>query len=305
MVHGRGFKPPEADLRALLVEALHHGVERDHPARLPALRAVRTELAYYGGISNAFLSRHGGDAPPDDLADRREALRKLEALGRGDFTRENYRRLPGASPWARRLTSATARPLAFLHLSEPLIRWLCPDVGEYWNDESQFGSDVRWTLTEPLARALEREDDVLLLSHSLGSLVAFDTLWKLSYYGEYRSIRSRKVSLWMTLGSPLGDPTYRRHLKGARVQGLRRYPTNVRRWLNVAAHDDYVAYKCSMAHDYRGMQRAGLVEAITDQPIYNLSLRDGRSNVHHLAGHLVHPAVARAVTDWLQRPESP
>ena len=300
LIHGRGFKPAKADLRDLLIEALHHGVGRDHPSKLPALRAVRTELAYYGDLSNEFLSRHEGREPPDDLADRQEALRKLKEWGNADFTRENYRELPGASSSrAKRLTSATARPLAFLRVSEPLIRWLCPDVGEYWNSDSKFGSDVRWALTEPLAAALERGDDLLLLSHSLGTLVAFDTLWKLSYYGEYRAIHSRKVGLWLTLGSPLGDPTYRRNLKGARTRRLRRYPTNVVRWVNVAARDDYIAYKCSMARDYRRMQQAGLVDAITDHLIYNLSLRGRTANVHHLAGHLVHPVVAQAVADWL------
>ena len=60
-------------------------------------------------------------------------------------------------------------------------------------------------MTEPLAKALSQDDDILILSHSLGTVIAYDVLWKFSYCGEWQDIRNKKVSMLVTLGSPLGD----------------------------------------------------------------------------------------------------
>ncbi len=299
LIHGRDTKPPEEELRDLLFTALAHGIERDRPDKLGALRAARKQLAYYGDLSNAFLALRSGAPPPDDLASRRATLATLRSYAAEDFDAETYAKLPGVSSWKRNLLRWVAEPLAFLRLGGPLIARAFPDVGQYWNFDSEFGSEVRWVATRLLAGALWRGDEVLLISHSLGSLIAYDTLWKLSHYGEYASIRRRRVSLWITTGSPLGDTTYRRQLKGARAGRHRRHPTNVRRWLNVAARDDFVAYECSMARSYADMRADGWVESIEDREIYNLAVRDGRSNPHHMAGYLIHPVLAQAVADWL------
>ena len=115
-------------------------------------------------------------------------------------------------------------------------------------------------MTVPLEKALREDQDVLIISHSLGTLIAYDVLWKFSHYGEYQDIRQRKVSVWVTLGSPLGDETNKRSLKGSAASPPRRYPHNIRRWVNVAANDDVVSHDGTVADDYREMQRRQLVE---------------------------------------------
>ena len=40
---------------------------------------------------------------------------------------------------------------------------------------------------------------------SMGCMVAYDVLWKFSYYGEYQAIRDHRLSRLITLGSPLGN----------------------------------------------------------------------------------------------------
>jgi hypothetical protein len=47
------------------------------------------------------------------------------------------------------------------------------------------------------------------------------------------------------------------------------------------------------------MKKRKLVGEIRDEFVYNLAVRDGKSNPHHEGGYLVHPAVAQAVADWL------
>ena len=182
---------------------------------------------------------------------------------------------------------------------EPIIEIIAPDIREYWNFGSPFGTDVRETLSIPLVRALRNGHEVLLLSHSIGTMIAYDTLWKFSHKSEYRGIRNKKVDLFVTVGSPLGDETVKRNLMGAKASGSRRYPSNIRRWVNVAAEDDYIAHDEKVRNDFKAMWKNGLVQPITDHRIYNLAVRDGKSNPHHGVGYLIHPKVTKLIADWI------
>lgn len=299
MLHGRHFKPPKADLKRFWEEAIKHGVEADFPEKRQALRQAKIELAYYGDISNEFLSRKYKKDPPDDLEDRQRALEKLKQIPRHQFTKTKYRQLPGYNPWMEGLADFAAGPLSFLRLSEPLIEKVAPDLKEYWADRG-FGSSVRKVFTDLMVTVLKRNTDVCVISHSLGTMISFDVFWKLSHYGEYREENwNRPIDLWLTLGSPLADETVKRNLKGASEEAKYRYPKNVKSWKNVAAEDDYISHDQKVANDYKAMKRIGYVDSIVDRRIYNLAVRSGKSNPHHGAGYLIHPRVSEAIANWL------
>jgi len=307
LVHGRSFKPERQAFEQTWVEAIAHGLERDRgtDARSRFESCVR-EFAYYGGASNEFLSDRLGPYDREaDLADRRRCLEALQQFEARDFVgergRENYENTPGQSNFAATLVNLVANPIAWLGLGARAIAFEAPDVREYWNPDSDFASRVRWTLTEILAPALFAGDDILLVTHSLGTLIAYDNLWKLSHYAEHRDVfaTGHKLARWITLGCPLGNPTVRKYLKGHRASGARRYPANIREWINVAAVGDYIAHDRTVRDDYRGMLGHGLIESIEDQRIVNLAIRHGRSNPHHSTGYLIHPTVIEAIADWL------
>ena len=150
--------------------------------------------------------------------------------------------------------------------------------------------------------ARNRKGKLLVVSHSLGTIVAYDTFWKFSRMGEYRHQYARRpIDLWITLGSPLGDTTVKRNLRGSRASGPRRFPCNVTRWENVAAEDDFISHDKRVADDYAAMKKEGLVRSIRDHTIHNLAVRNGRSNPHSSAGYLIHPTVVKLVCDWLDQ----
>ena len=147
---------------------------------------------------------------------------------------------------------------------------------------------------------MDRDDTILVIAHSLGTMIAYDTFWKFSRTGEYRpGYTSKKIDLFITIGSPLGDETVKGQLKGMQARGKRRYPSNIRRWINIAAEDDYIAHDEDIADDFRKMTDWGLVDSIVDHRIYNLAVRNRKSNPHHGAGYLIHPVVADALASWL------
>lgn len=300
LIHGRHFKPPKNKLKALWLEALRWGIERDHSDKLGAFDDATKEFIYYGNYSNDFLLKALNTPYEDDSESRRTTLDELKNYKKSHFRKTIYERLPCVSKWREAAAWALGDILGALRLADFAIGQVAPDMKEYWNDGSQFGSDVRFPMIDPLREAMDRDDQILVISHSLGTMISYDTFWKFGRTGEYRRDYSKKkISLWITLGSPLADETVKRKLKGASISGPRRYPNNVVRWVNVAAEDDYISHDGVVANDYREMKEWKLIRSITDKRVYNLAVRDGKSNPHHGAGYLVHPYVANVVAKWL------
>ena len=301
LVHGRAAKPSRRALRGLWVDALRAGLARDRPRLLPRFDDLHIEFVYFGDLSNAFLG-----VPVESRAQvrsRRATLTTLMELSREDFrSRTAYRRLPGRTALRELLADLAAGPAAALRVSEPLITTVAPDICEYWNADTQFGSDLRFRMMGPLRRAFDRGGSILVLAHSLGTMIAWDTLWKFSRAGEYRPrYTHRRIDTLITIGSPLGDTTVRRHLRGHAARGARRYPANVRRWHNLAARDDYIAHDQKITDDFRPMRRLGLTDELDDHRILNFAVREGRHNPHHSGGYLIHPDLTARLAAWLRR----
>ena len=309
IVHGRHFKPAEPKLKGNWLAALRHGLQRDgFTESLVAYRRLYRKFVYYGDLSNQFLEPSQGRYDEEvDVTDRRNCLSRLKEYGRraflGRIGKGNYNGLPGVSSWKDNAADLLSTILEPAGLASWLIRQQARDIDQYWDPDTHFGSEVRWRLTEPLCKSLYDGHDVLLVAHSLGSMISYDVLWKFSYYGEYKCLRARvpKPLTFITLGSPLGDETVKRHLKGADAGAMRRYPFLIRSWDNVSAEDDYVAHDETLADDYKKMTRLPSVVSIKDHQIYNLAVRHGKSNPHHGVGYMIHPTVIRLIGRWLAR----
>lgn len=301
LVHGRDFKPKKQTLEENWQEALRYGIARDFgDDKATKFDALDKMMVYYGNLSNKFLRSKGREYNENkDILDRRKSIDQLKTYVQQDFNEDIYNALPGKSFLKEALADTFSTPLSWFGLSDALVEAVAPDMGEYWNPDSAWGSDIRWTLTEPLSEALKNEDDIMLISHSLGTMIAYDVLWKFSHYGEYQYLRDRQVKNWITMGSPLSDETVKNNLKGASATGKRKYPTNVRFWTNVAAEDDYISHDSELANDFEKMLTLGCVESIEDIKVYNLAIRGGKTNPHHGGGYLIHPELSELVADWL------
>jgi hypothetical protein len=306
LVHGRNYKPDAANLKRNWVGALAHGIERDHGKRaLNKFKKTRKTMVYYGDLSNAFLGKHTGKRwtkkrEAADIQDRKEALAALKLYGTHEFNKKNYKRIRDlADVFKEAAANVFSGPLSLLGIGDDIVGLVAPDMEHYWNPDARFGSDVRWRLTGPLERAIKAGDDIMLISHSLGTIVSYDVLWKFSHYGEYQHLRDKKINTLVTIGSPLGDENVKKELKGVQAKTYRRYPHNIGRWVNFAAEDDYISHDPRLANDFKNMVRLGLTARITDKHIYNMAIRGGNSNPHHGAGYLIHPQMSRVVTSWL------
>lgn len=304
LVHGRHWKPVKAQLFELWVDALRYGIARDRPEMLEGFDTAGKKMIYYGDLSNEFLARKTGKPVPNRVSDRRLSLERLKRYRAEEFGQMAYEMLPGQSKWNDALTRSVGSLAKVLRLGRPLIELYAPDIIEYWNQDSEFGTELRARMLEALTGLLSSGEQVMIVAHSLGAIICYDIFWKLSRTGEYmHQYGDKKIDFWITLGAPLGDSAIRKYLKGFHAFGPRRYPSNLRRWLNIWAVDDYLCHEEELSEDFSDMLEYGLTEEIVDRKIYNLSIRNGRSNPHCSVGYLIHPETARAVSDWLASPE--
>jgi len=301
-VHGRSFKPDADDLLDLAVAAMTAGIQRDCPEIIDTFHAIDKQIAYYGDLSNEILGGMGKRYDEKlDIGDRRNALQRLGAIEkRKNFGVGRYDRIPGKTALAEFVADIAGPLLGSLGLSKKVIEMIAADVGEYWNEKSDFAARVRDRVRTAICEATAGDNRVMLISHGTGCIVAYDVLWQLSNDPEYKELfEDRKVDLWMTLGAPLGDTTARKKLLGARRKGIERYPSNVVSWHNVAAEDDYLCHDNTVADDFKQMLRQKQVSCIRDYRIYNLAVRYGKSNPHSSVGYLIHPRIAQIISDWL------
>ena len=297
-IHGRSPKPSKEDLQKLWFSSTRFGMTRDYGEEAgKQFDALNKEFVYYGDLSNDFLNK-----PPEDPTSRFEALEVLKSYQKGDFDEETYLRISDGGGFSDEAARFFSGILGSIGVAEFLITKVAPDMAEYWNPEAYFGSDVRARMTRVLKDALSSNDKILIIAHSLGSLVTYDNLWKFSHYGEYRHEfgAKKKVDTLVTLGSPLGDGNVKKHLKGSKSRGAKRYPTNLKYWVNFAAEDDYISHDSTLEDDYREMFNCNLLnKPIDDRKIYSLNVRQGEANPHSSIGYLIHPEMSQLVYEWM------
>ncbi|MFE7032409.1 serine peptidase [Streptomyces sp. NPDC057621] len=180
-------------------------------------------VAYYADL----LSRRGSQGP-DDLESLDEFERELVGLWLESCG------LPEATA-AGRSTAPLRQALAWLArsrgLGRPAVEWFVAvcfrEVAAYLRDP------VREQVRSRVAEALAKQRPTVVIAHSLGSVVAYETLW---------AHPELQVDLLVTLGSPLALPhAVFPRLQPAPVEKKGRRPPNVTRWVNIADPGDLVA----------------------------------------------------------------
>ncbi|MBF6465690.1 trypsin-like peptidase domain-containing protein [Nocardia beijingensis] len=154
-------------------------------------------------------------------------------------------------------------------LDDIIIAQVFRDVATYLTDE-RIRQDVLACVLETVPPA----GRLVLVSHSLGTVVAMDLLTRLA--------PELDVAVLVTAGSPLGlDAVHDKLL----VRGPHR-PERVRNWTNAWAAVDPIAIGCPLRDTWQGQLEEFPVDNPKDRP-------------HSIAEYLAHPAVAKIVHDGL------
>lgn len=250
VTHGRSheFNIPVTTQRPL-EEALRFGLERVRP---PDFTAVPVSMAFYGDAWRPDAAER--EAVPESGAREPTALQEeiaADMLAAARMPESEQADLEGLG-WGS-LNGLATRLDERLHLGDLIVRLFLEDIDLYFTDATRRGAAI-----DRVVAAVNAVDDkVILLGHSLGSVVVYDAL------SEHPELPVRGL---ITLGSPLGLPTVRR-----RLQTLQ-FPSGVARWVNVFDPRDFVTGRERLhehfpADDGRGvedLETEGMPPAPTD-----------------------------------------
>jgi CHAT domain-containing protein/PGAP1-like protein len=232
LTHGRAQEwQVELTLKRDWEEALRSGLKR---VGAPYWETIPVRFAYYAGpwrddaeadrgdddevtpiqdeVARELVTR-GAKAAADDLADDRSLFSTLTGLV--GFVDEHV----GIG-------------------GELVLQLFLKDLAQYFKDKTRRTQANRVLATE--ARAAK--GDVILLGHSMGTIVSYLSLWE-------EQAALKRVRGLLTFGSPLGMDSIRHHVD-AIVKGLP-FPQPPRRWVNVFNDEDFATLIPHLAPIYR------------------------------------------------------
>ena len=288
-VPGLSAKPPADLYRAQLLRVLLAALETARPRAASEL-AARPEAFVLVAWTQLFYA---------EARDVALDLPGIERLLTDAPTAEDRREV---TSWAHRLdmlariVGDAVPPLG--RLANSAIRAQLADVTRYQRDDGGIGARIKRLVREQLEAAWAARDRVLLIGHSLGSVICYDALWDLT--------RERGaepcVDLLVTLGSPLATHVIRRGLRGAGLRGTDAYPHNIALWVNLTARGDTTALYPRLEPRFRAMRALGLVGSIEDRVDLDNFFRGANGvNAHEAYGYLFQRDLAEIVGDFIER----
>lgn len=321
VIHGRSTKPSETEKKRLTKEALLHGLSRvdSLAAKKFKDKKIKYTFIYYGDVNNREMierkpslrksltgenDKKYGYAPCVAKKTYDADLQKLFLYKQ--FTKNAYKRFLKNVPDTRafdEIASVFSWLGSKLNFSDYVISAATADMGAYLLTR-KVGSEIRERLQGPLKRALMANEDICLLSHSMGCIVSYDVLWKFSQMSEYKKIMEsgNTVNLWLTLGNPLGEPGVKDNLYDAHEKQDGKYPRYIiNNWTNISAVDDFVSHDSRIADDYKEMKDARYLNRLVDlSEIYTFWCSNSGANPHKFYGYLDNPTVAKQISRWIK-----
>lgn len=286
-VPGKNPKPQPEQHQELLWKAMLEGVRRSDTG---TANIMQEHYSQFHLVSwNHLFYHENKDITPD--------IPWIDALlNKHGPTEDDIRE---ANSWHNRL----GRMLFTLADHIPLIIPLLPkevdsaatEMNRYFKNVENVGVDIRNLLKQTLRPLIKKNEPVLLIGHSLGSVIAYDTLWELTHQEQLHG----KVD-FLTIGSPLGMHYVRRRLLGMSGNGKITYPKLIRRWINISSEGDIIALERNFHGVFDEMLKQKLLTSIEDHShgIYNYFRSEAGLNCHRSYGYLVNPAVGNSIADW-------
>lgn len=289
-VPGKNPKPDAISHRRLLWQVLHAGIQRHSATALSKLESIQEQfnIAAWNPI---FYHSYKEFAHEQSWID---VLLETDGPSESDIQQADHihKKL---TRFAYNL--ADIAPILIDWFASDAVKATVQETERYFHNENNVACEIREVLKQQLRPLLKQNANILLIGHSLGSVIAFDSLWELSHEEKLAG----KIDTLLTLGSPLGMRFIQQHLTGRKFKGSERYPNNIKHWHNVSSEGDLVALDRCFSNDFQEMIKLGLIDKIEDHcnNIYNFYHNEDGYNPHRSYGYLINPLVCEIIAQWL------
>ncbi|SMY35631.1 hypothetical protein PMAL9190_02000 [Photobacterium malacitanum] len=239
-IHGRGNKLPTTTLSAHWQQALNHGLQRYSQSRLHP--QIDFKMAYYA--DHYYQQPLVLSATPTTAMPQIHAINHLLA---DSSTHYNHQLTTSTSHWTANIAEWIEDKLSvFSFISKPFLKSLLPDIHHYFHD-----AKYQKAVEQPLLKLLNQYQHrpIILLSHSMGTVIAYNVLHQLS-----RQTTPPQISTWFTFGSPLGLTSVKGFLpqitQQPSVKKLATPDCVTEQWINVSDKRDLVCIDHDLSDDY-------------------------------------------------------
>ena len=244
MIHGLASKPPRNQTHQLWRQVLTENIRVSHRrlARKLDTHPEVFESAYWADVVPHHIPDDKGyikklQVQVGKVIDERRAIRDRFHVGMGEKV-SSFFKDRGID-----LVKLLAGSLTFK--DEVMTRFF-RETELY--DEDQYIADLmRAPLENALRKAWDDGREPVIVAHSMGTFIGYDVLWRFSHRktAGFKIYNKKRVKMFITMGSPLGDPTVRKMLfaKHHEAYSKRHFPTNIDFWHNYACLGDVVAHQ--------------------------------------------------------------
>ncbi|MFQ5775808.1 MAG: lipase family alpha/beta hydrolase [Kiloniellaceae bacterium] len=299
-IHGLANKPPRETLAKWWEQSIREGLEKncgkDNPdlecrmvywADLLYKNLLHDDKAFvFDDLYNAQPYREAADGAlrehKDGFVD--EARRIMQSLGGSVIDRvKSSFNVDFAANW---ILDKHLKDLALYYTPERRIR-----------DRSGQLRPARQVLIDELERALRdvRGRQVMVVAHSMGSIIAYDALRDIG-----RSDDRFDIDYFVTIGSPLGLPHVKVNVYEERKSYAKKGETPVRTptivakaWRNYADRLDPVAFDAHLSDDFDVNVRG--IKVVDDLVSNDYVAPDGKPNRHKSYGYLRTPELSKLI----------
>lgn len=190
--------------------------------------------------------------------------------------------------------------LNYAALTDAILRKYFNDLEIYFTEnctvENASICNAKDLINKRLIQTLKkyREDEIMLVSHSMGSIIAFDVL---NFELPHTNINS-----FVTMGSPLGLPVViskiaaEQKQKQDGVNHMNTPPPVSKNWFNFSDILDKVAFNYRLADDFS--ENSLGIKPIDFLVVNNYEI-NGERNPHKIFGYLRTPEFAKVLNDFI------
>ena len=301
-IHGMGNKPPPKTLKRWWYASMREGLKRIQKADL----RFDFELVYWAHYLHPaplkprikdkdhplFIDDPYLPALPDAAAEKPSKLRQKLA----DYV----------SAQLDDIFLNEDLSINYESIVDFIIHHFFKDLERYYHDHCVISSEKNAAAKEKICSELvktlkkHRRKKIMLISHSLGSIIAYDVLT--------HSAADLPVDTLVTIGSPLGLPIIKSRIFAERRQDsvatdTLKTPDNIRRhWYNLADLRDKIAINYKLQDDFAA-NAAGIRPL--DKVVVNDYVYGDEKNPHKSFGYLRTPEIAAIIDSFLGDADQP
>jgi len=293
-IHGLSNKPSKGLLEKWWRQSISEGLKNVYGDDAPDFRF---ELVYWADILH--------ETPLDeDITDANNPLYIAEpykkGLSRRKYVVKEKRKKNSKSllKFFSHLLLNKDLSINYTYITDAIVHKYYKDLEAYYYRKKEIAKDevfIKDLIRKRLIRILKKyeNDEILLLAHSMGSIIAYDVL---SYYG-----KEFNIDTFLTFGSPLGFPVVigkiaeELKLKQPDLKRLTTPESVASKWSNFSDIEDKVAIYDQLANDF-DMNSLGV--KVVDTEVFNDYRLNKEVNPHKSFGYLRTEEIAKAIFEF-------